>query len=373
MEQRGTRPSGIVRGGDLVTLTRLRGPVLSLYMNTDPDIDNAARRDEQRWRSTRRGLADQGVPESVLAEVDPLVGPAHLGGRCLAVIADGDGVQWIEHGNCPVPLDKQVWGPLPHLVPLLSWRQEQIPYVLVVTDRTGADITGFAPGHEELHEQVTGSTDPIRKVAPGGWSQRRYQQRAENTWEQNADDVAHTVVELVHRTDARLLLIGGDVRATALLRDALPGDVRATVVEVAATRAADGSDGSTSASVARALETIVGHDTTEVLQKYAEELGQNDRATEGVDETIGALQRAQVDALLLMESELPDRTAWYGPDPAQLATKVNALETFAVDEPIEAPLVDVLVRAALGTDAGVRIVANSSLLAEGVGALLRWR
>ena len=34
------------------------------------------------------------------------------------------------------------------------------------------------------------SSGPITKIAAGGWSQRRYQQRAENTWEDNARDVA---------------------------------------------------------------------------------------------------------------------------------------------------------------------------------------
>ncbi len=34
-------------------------------------------------------------------------------------------------------------------------------------------------------EQVEGETEYIRRGAPGGWSQKRFQQRAENTWEHN--------------------------------------------------------------------------------------------------------------------------------------------------------------------------------------------
>ena len=283
------------------------------------------------------------MPETILAEIDPLVGRAHLHGSCLAVIANDDGVQWVEHGDCALDADKTRWGPLAHLVPLVAWRQRQLPYVLVTADRTGADLAGVSPGRQEIHEQAGGATDPIRKSAPGGWSQRRYQQRAENNWEHNAHDVARQVVDLVHKTEARVVLIGGDVRAIQLTRDALPGEVRELLVEVRATRATDGSEGHTSESIARELETLTGHDTTEILRKFAEELGQNDRAVDGVDETMGALQRAQVDALLLMESALPDRTAWYGAEPVQVATKENALETFAVENATEAPLVDVLV------------------------------
>jgi peptide subunit release factor 1 (eRF1) len=373
MELRGTRPTGVVAAEDMAALTRLTPPVLSLYMNTDPDIDNAAYRDEQRWRGTRRSLVDEGVPEAILDQIEPMVPEAHLHGSCLAVIANAEGVQWVEHGRCALTASKWTWGPLAHLVPLLEWRQGDIPYVLVSADRTGADIFGVCRGRPEVHQQAGGATDPIRKVAPGGWSQRRFQQRAENTWEHNAHDAAQQVVDVVRETGARVVLVGGDVRALQLLRDSLPVEVREQVVEIPVTRAHDGSQRRLDDAVARELDTISGHDATTILQKYAEELGQNDRAVDGIDETVGALQRAQVDVLLLMESGLPDRTAWFGREPTQVATKRNALESLSVDEATEAPLVDVLVRAALGTDAGVRVVSNSSLLLEGAGALLRWR
>jgi hypothetical protein len=372
MELRGARFPGVVRSAELAKLTRLDGPVLSLYLNMDRTVENAAYRDEQRWRGLRRTLRDEGVPETTLAAVDPLVPDAHLANRCLAVIADRDGLRWVEHGNCALAADKWSWGSLPHLVPLIMWRQRAVPYVLVTTDRTGADLVGVCPGREDVREQVDGAVDPIRKVQPGGWSQRRFQQRAENTWEHNAHDVAREVVSLVQRTEARAVLAGGDVRAMQLLRDSLPGEVRELLVEIPATRASDGSDGHAAAAIDAAIETIVREDSAELLRKYAEEAGQNDRAAEGLDETIGALQRAQVDVLLLAETGSPSRTAWFGPEPAQIASKRNALETFAVENPVEGDVVDVLVRAALGTDAGVRVVPFTTLLAEGVGALLRW-
>ena len=33
---------------------------------------------------------------------------------------------------------------------------------------------------------MQGDDDPIHKAKAGGWSQKRYQQRAENTWKANA-------------------------------------------------------------------------------------------------------------------------------------------------------------------------------------------
>jgi peptide subunit release factor 1 (eRF1) len=373
MELHGTKLPGVVRSDQLARLTQLAGPVLSIYLDLERNVENAAYRDDTRWRTLRRTLTDNGVPESILSAIDPLIPDAHLGGACVAIIANAHGVQWVEHGPQRLSRDRWSWEPIAHIVPIIEWRQRAIPYVMVTTDRTGADLLGVSPGQDDVHEQVDGETEPIRKVAPGGWSQRRFQQRAENNWEQNANDVAREVMHLVERTNARAVLAGGDVRAMQLLRDALPSEHRQMLIEIAATRAADGSGAHATASIEQALETIIGHDSAEVLRKYAEEAGQNDRAAEGIDETVGALQRAQVDALLLMESAVPPRTAWFGPEPTQIATKQNSLETFAVENPTEAPIVDVLVRAALGTDAGVRVVPFSSVLAEGVGALLRWR
>jgi hypothetical protein len=372
MELRGSRPPGIVRADALKPLLDLRGPVLSLYLNTDPAVENAAHRDEQRWRSTRRRLSDEGVPEAMLADIDPLVEAAHLEGSCLAVIANGEGIAWVEHDDAEMTTEVHQWRALPHLVPLIEWRQRRIPYVLVTADRTGADLDVVVPGERDEHLEAGGATFPIRKVQPGGWSQHRFQQRAENTWEHNAHDAAEQLIALVREAKARAVFAGGDVRALQLLRDALPREVGELVVEVTATRAQDGSEQRTPADVRRAVETVVRHDTTEVLRKYAEELGQNDRAVEGLDETVGALERAQVDVLLLMESALPDRTAWFGAQPTTISTKPNVLEAFGTDQPTEAPLVDVMVRAAIGTDPGFTIVSSDELLTEGVGALLRW-
>jgi hypothetical protein len=109
------------------------------------------------------------------------------------------------------------------VVALLAFRQRHPPYVVVVTDRTGADLTLVPRG------AVTGATwtvigpdDEIERNAPGGWAQARYQRLAEDSWQHNAAAVAREVTHALHQVDARLLLVAGDVRAVQLLRDQLP-------------------------------------------------------------------------------------------------------------------------------------------------------
>jgi hypothetical protein len=43
------------------------------------------------------------------------------------------------------------------------------------------------------------------------------------------------------------------------------------------------------------------------------------------------------------------------------------------DEPHDGRLVDVAIRAALGTGAGVRVIPKHGPVNEGIGGLLRWR
>src|SRR3546814_15307921 len=65
---------------DLEALAKGGGPFLSVYLNTEADVDNAAMRSEQRWKALRRRLAESGAPETALAQVDPLIDRAHLSG-----------------------------------------------------------------------------------------------------------------------------------------------------------------------------------------------------------------------------------------------------------------------------------------------------
>jgi hypothetical protein len=48
------------------------------------------------------------------------------------------------------------------------------------------------------------------------------------------------------------------------------------------------------------------------------------------------------------------------------------LEALGVDAAVEARRIDALIRAAIGTSAGIRLVPADTGLKDGVGALLRW-
>jgi hypothetical protein len=59
------------------------------------------------------------------------------------------------------------------------------------------------------------------------------------------------------------------------------------------------------------------------------------------------------------------------PDPTLLSPIEQDLKELGVDFPVKERAADVLIRGALGTGAGIRVV-DAGAVEEGVGALLRW-
>jgi hypothetical protein len=260
---------------------------------------------------------------------------------------------------------------LPSLAPELERRQEAVPYVVVLADRQGADLVAVHHGGPDVHLEVDGAEEARPKVHAGGWSERRYQQRAEGAWAQNAAEVAGQVARLVSAVDARFVAVAGDVRAVQLLRDELPDEVAGLIAEVGGSRAADGTPGADPADVERLRAEVVARDTADLLGKLAEEVGQHDRGRAGAADTIDALRAAQVLSLLVHDDEEDDRTAWFGTDPLMVGRRRSELDGLA-DEPREGRLVDALIRSALAGGAGVRVLPSGTDVPDGVAAILRW-
>ena len=373
METSEQLPHGAVEAPDLAELVRRAGPFLSVFLHTERNVADAAQRSVARWKTVRHDLPEKVVPEAVLERIDEIVAEAHLEGDGLVVIADATGVLHVEHGQSLGRNDEATWGPVPRLLPIIRWRQSEPTYVVVMTDRTGADLFGFRRGSHELHAEVEGEHNEIRKVQAGGWSQKRYQQRAEDSWEQNAEQVAERVTRLADQIKPAFVAVAGDVRAVALLRDSLPERVveLVHVIEKEIPRKLE-KDDPVPEDVWALVQQHVRETGEALLARFEEERGQHDKAVEGVDATTRALAMAQVAVLLIADGSDDDRQLWFGMNPSVLAATDQELKDLGMDSPAHGPAKDVLTRAALGTSAGIRVLEDSKVIETGVGALLRW-
>jgi hypothetical protein len=359
----------------LAKLYAIDGPFITLYLATPSNVEDAAERLEVRWKNVVRELQDAGVDAATVEALGAARGEHSRGNTRVLVAAHGT-VHLAVSLPQPPPQEIVTTGQLPRLVPLLDALTLQIPHVVVLTDRAGADILAYTAGPDPVEsEQVQSDRWPLHKTGRGGWSTKRYDATVHNNWHENAKDVALTIDKIVSDIGARAVIAAGDMQALQLLEEHLPTHLRDLYVSIpGGGRHLDGSDEVVAERITEALSERVAADTLALLEKFSEERGQEDRAADGVAATIDALRKAQVGTLILTDLRDQSRTAFFGPETAHIALTAQELLDLGVEQPWEAPLDEVLVRAALGTGAEVRFVGGGleQAPADGVGALLRY-
>lgn len=358
------------------------GPYATAYFDVIP-TENAAREIALRWRALREQLSSAGVSDKLLdAMQEAAVRPPTLGGRQgRFLVGAGEGLLIAEALSQPPRPEGARWDVLPHLYPLVREHASVVPHVRVLCDRVGADITVTGPlGDDVAEEHVKGGTYPIRRHGRGGWAQRRFEERAENLWDRNARKVAESVDRLVAQTGAQLVVAAGDVRAVTYLRDELGERARGilTVVDTGAR-----TEGIDAARLEEEMRQVVQRHAEQALQPlidaFEQERGRQGAACEGLAPVVAALQKAQVDTLLLAVDDnvvplVDGEQLWAGPDPLQLGVNEADVRALNADEAWSLRADDVLIRAVAGTDASIVLVpqAGGPQLQQGVAAVLRY-
>ncbi len=357
----------MARNQDVQDFIVLDGPFASVALDSPSAVDDATDQFMLRWRNARRDLEEAEFPPGELDRMDETVaGLNHREGAALVLLHAPGAPSFVEHLDVAIRHPLAVVDSLPRIGPVLESRQLAVPHLMVVTDRAGADIVGFGDA-EPVVVGVEGETLHLHKGHPGGWSQRRFQQRAENQWESNAHEVADEVANLARRLDARLITIAGDVRAVTFLMEHLPSD---------AAELAQILDGQSPDLIAeetvRAVATLVARDTRNLLEEFREEHGQG-RAATGATATLVALAQGRVGTLLVHDDPGDERRARFERDGIWCAVGApTATEPAPAVPTIEGRLIDVAIHSAMLGDADVRFVPEHGPTDEGLGALLRW-
>lgn len=359
----------------LLQLYGAQGPALTLYLDT-PGVDPEARREfDLRWKSLRQQAGSEGVPEELLAEVAAVVGGVDVFDDTLVVVGtERDGIVLAGPLGVRRGRDRVLWHELPRLVPLIQRRSEQIPYVAVLADREGADLAVVDRDDLATSATVDGSRLHLSRSAPGGWSQRRYQQRAENQWERNAAEVASHVSELVDEVGAAFIAVAGDVRAVQFLAEHLPERHRGLVREIRGGRhEGDDLDGAAE-DITRLQATAAAEATVAALERFAELRGTG-TAVDGAEATFSALQQGMVDCLFVVDDlvdDAPSAHCWITDDPLLIAEHGSTLRELG-HAPRRAPRIDAAIRAALAQGSTIELAPRHGPNSpdSGVGAILR--
>lgn len=350
------------------------GPFATAYLDTTSAVEGAARKIAARWRARREELAEAGADDATLDAMAAVAGQDHGDGETQVLVASHGRLLLDVRLPAPPRRETATFGPLPDVLPLIAQFADVVPYVVVVADRAGADITAYGEhGDAAAERHVEGGTFDIRKVKPGDWAHKKYQQRAENLWQTNAEQVAEQVARVAAAVRARLIVAAGDVRALGYLRDSLPKPARDLLREVdAGGRAAGASEASLAEHVRRLVAETAVRDTLAVVEEFEQERGQHDRAVEGLAGTVAALRRAQVQTVVLGDGLADDATLHIGAEAVQLAVDPQELADLGATDVGTAPAGAAIVRAAAATGADLVLVPGPTRLADGVGAVLRY-
>ncbi len=345
-------------------------PFATVVLDVSRNTEDADHQVQLRWRAAAERLTGEGAAEDVVTALAARALDLHHepGDLSRFLVADTAGVtlDLLVPGRQP---DHASLGPLPELASLVEAELTALPHVLVVVDRLGAEVSEIGRG-AEVTTEVEGSDQPVRKVPGGGWSHRRFQQRAENMWERNAKEVAEAVSSAVRRSGAQLIAVAGDVRAAEKLVEQLPQRDQEILVRLDSGSRSDGSDeAALREELGRAVALRIGRVAQQAREQMRQELGRGGAAADGTDAVLTALQRAQVATLVIRRGWADDSPVWVGPEAVHLARDADDLSGLGVEHPQQARLDAAVIRAAVGTDATVELAVGQG---ADVAALLRY-
>ncbi|QPP05781.1 hypothetical protein G4Z16_04520 [Streptomyces bathyalis] len=386
--------------GFLGPLFERKGPWASVYFDTRTASEDAAARHELNAKSARDQLKDAGADDPTCRAVhDRLMSlsrgpepPAH------AVFATQGEVVLDTELTAPPPGGGPiaVWQPLPHTGPLVELADSDPPALVAYIDRKGAEFELTGSLGAEPAGSVTGSDWPLHRTPSADWSEQHFQARVENTWEQNAAEIADELRVRWEKCGAEVLVLAGEARERNSVYAHLPPDLRERTVQaehgVRADSHAEGPASNTAGGrrllaeeVANARADYARQRTAEVMERFqagrapggAGRIG----AAEGVPALVEAAREHRI-GVLLVRPEGPDtrREVWVGDEPGQLAQRRSETQYLGATEPSPARADDALLRSAAATGADVLCVRDTDvpegvprdLPDGGLGALLRW-
>jgi hypothetical protein len=344
------------------------GPFLSAYINVSRNVDEAPHRLAVRWHSAEEELLRAGAPADLVREAGeriqtPVSAPGDV---ARMIVAAGDSILLDDVVQRPQSPEVTTWGPLPDVTGWLADRSGLMPVLVVLADREGADFELYDPWPERLvsRETAVGETVHLTKVSVGGWSHKRYQRRAEETWRRNAEQVADEIDQLV-KVGVRVVAVAGDLRAQGEIRQAVSDASRSVLADLdTGGRAAGSSRQALDDAVDEVVRGIVAEDHRRVLDEFEQEMGRDGAAVRGIHEVIPKLVHGQVRTALVAPQLAASHEIQPGEHPG------IPLPSKAVDhERVRADLAVACATAA--TDAEL-IIAPSAVTEDGVAAVLRW-
>jgi peptide chain release factor subunit 1 len=327
-------------------------PVISLYLNLQPDENGKDRfepflRKEltERIRTYATSTPERNSLETDAEKIRTYLERVEPSINGLAMFACS-GAEMFEALPLAAPIDahRLYISDRPQLYPLARILDAYPRYLALLADSHSARIFVFAANALEKTDRI--ENPKVKHHKQGGWSQARYQRHVENYHLQHAKEVVDAVAKIAREEKIDKIVLSGDETILPLLRDQFPKDIAERIIDVVKLEAHAGEKDVLQSTLA-ALHDKDAEGDRERVDELLGAYRAGGLATAGVEHTMKAFERGQVDELVV-------------------TARPDAIEDDTAAE---------LVRKARQTSAKIRFIENASLLASvgGVGAFLRFK
>ena len=354
-------------------------PVISLYLNTQPD-EHGRDRFDQFVRKHCEEIAKtfpQRSPERASFEHDVerikyfLENDLKPSANGAAIFACSGG-EFFETAQLYAPFERHRISVSKHpdLYPLARLLNQYDRYVVLLADTNSARLFVFGLGKQLEEKQITNQKTSRTQV--GGWSQARYQRHTENYHLHHAKEVIDALERLMREEQINHVILSGDDVIIPLLLEQMPKDLIDKIVDVLRLNVKAPQHEVLQATLAVMNERHAQYDEWSV-RRLLNEYRSGGLAVVGANDTLEALEIGQVDELIINADRGTIEIQDVKSDPYLIATASDGSTPAA--EPRAVAIAERMVTLAQLTQAHVTFIKDASLLAGsgGVGAFLRYK
>jgi hypothetical protein len=263
-----------------------------------------------------------------------------------------------------LPLENRVLvGPTPSLALLGRLAEDYAPYAVLLVDQHEATLAFIRQARQDRSVWLE-STDYPRKQQAGGWSQRRFQARADERVSNFAQDIATEVQKALDESGVDILILAGDEVMTSALDEQFHQSVKD---KIAGTLRIDirASEQEVIEATLPLVEQFEREQEAEAVRLLHENRGTGGLAALGPEEVLAALQAGQVMTLVMSDDFQKEGWADYSM-PVFGAGKAPKRHPAGGDakQMIPVQLEEEIVRLALQTGAEIEIIQSVVPMAE---------
>jgi len=361
----------------LATLEETEAPVLSCYLTLDGNLGKAKEFLDRRLSLIRDSLpgAQAAVVNQAVRMIEEFMLHTPLTGcRGVALFARGGGSPFFLPLVFNVPVPNWVSADhTPNIYHLVELKDDFDRYVILLCTPESARILEVTLGSvtRELWERVPETRGRVGRE----WTKEHYYRRRKAQTERFLKEKIELLEKLMREGGHRHLILAGDPRLVAAVRDRLPKALTEKLVDVVYASGRDRPDDVVAAAL-RSFLDYEEHHSQAVADRLVQAVHTDGLGVVGMAPTLEALQLGRVDTLVLSK-RLGEQKGWMGLSSGWIAVTVDQLKQRfpAAEELRQVNLREEMVRLAGQGEANVEVVGDNPRLdlLGGVGALVRFR